>query len=228
MTPEQARAVREARVFLLDFDGPVCSAFAGYPAPEVAKGLLEDAEKAGTSVVPEMREESDPMKVLDFLFEANPRNHVHAEAFLTAAESRSVLDSTPTAGAVEFLEAAHEFGTPVVVVSNNSPEAVRAFLESQGIEGLVVSVVGRNKSSPHLMKPNPYLLEKALRGLSVSPAQALMIGDSVTDIEVSQAVGVPSVGYANRPGKAQRFDELGADIVVTDMGVLAQLLSPHG
>lgn len=228
MTPEQARAVREARAFLLDFDGPVCSAFAGYPAPEVAKDLLKDAEKAGTSVIPEMREESDPMKVLDFLFEANPRNHVHAEAFLTAAESRSVLDSTPTAGAVEFLEAAHEFGTPVVVVSNNSPESVRAFLESQGIEGLVVSVVGRNKSSPRLMKPNPYLLEKALRGLSVSPAQALMIGDSVTDIEVSQAVGVPSVGYANRPGKAQRFDELGADIVVTDMGVLAQVLSPHG
>ena len=228
MTPEQARAVREARVFLLDFDGPVCSAFAGYPAPEVAKDLLKDAEKAGTSVVPEMREESDPMKVLDFLFEANPRNHVHAEAFLTAAESRSVLDSTPTAGAVEFLEAAHEFGTPVVVVSNNSPESVRAFLEIQGIESLVVSVVGRNKSSPRLMKPNPYLLEKALRGLSVSPAQALMIGDSVTDIEVSQAVGVPSVGYANRPGKAKRFDELGADIVVTDMGVLAQALSPHG
>ncbi|MCY9787327.1 HAD-IA family hydrolase [Nocardiopsis sp. EMB25] len=227
MSPEQARLVREATVFLLDFDGPVCSVFAGYPAPSVARDLLEDGAKAGTPVTPAMKAESDPMKVLELLYETEPRNHDRAEAFLTAAEVRSVMKSPPTTGAVEFLEAARAADTPVAVVSNNSPEAVGVFLESQKLEGFVASIVGREKSTPHLMKPNPYLLEKALRSLSGSPAQALMIGDSVTDIEVSQLVGVASVGYANRPGKAQRFSELGADIVVTDMAVLARtLLSP--
>lgn len=227
MSPEQARLVREATVFLLDFDGPVCSAFAGYPAPSVARDLLEDGAKAGTPVTPAMKAETDPMKVLELLYETEPRNHDRAEAFLTAAEVRSVQKSTPTPGAVEFLEAAHTVDAPVVVVSNNSPEAVRVFLESQKLEGFVASIVGRDKSAPHLMKPNPFLLTEALRGFSVSPGQALMIGDSVTDIEAAQAVRAASVGYANRPGKAQRFSELGADIVVTDMAVLARaLLSP--
>ncbi|WP_017583879.1 HAD family hydrolase [Nocardiopsis valliformis] len=227
MSPEQASLMRGAAAFLLDFDGPVCSAFAGYPALEVARDLLDDGVKAGTPATPEMKAETDPMKVLELLYEAGPKNHGRAESFLTSAEVRSVQQAAPTSGAVEFLEAAREFDTPVAVVSNNSPEAVQAFLENQKLDGLVVSVVGRDKTSPHLMKPNPYLLKKALRDLSVSPAQALMIGDSVTDIEVSQSVGVASVGYANRPGKAQRFSELGADIVVTDMAVLARvLLSP--
>lgn len=228
MSCEQASIVRKAKAFLLDFDGPVCSAFAGYPAPEVAKDLLDVGAEAGTPVEPAMKAETDPMRVLELLYEAEPRNHDRAEAFLTSAEVRSVLKSTPTPGAVEFLEAAREVGTPVVVVSNNSPEAVGAFLESQRLEKFVLSVVGRDKSSPRLMKPNPYLLEKALDGLPVIPTQALMIGDSATDIEASQAVGVPSAGYANRPGKEQRFEALGADIVVTDMSVLAHLLSPHG
>lgn len=224
MTPEQAHFIREAKAFLLDFDGPVCSAFAGYPAPKVAKDLLRLGGDTGTPLPRRASGETDPMKVLELLYELAPQNHPRAEAFLTDAEVHSVAWATPTPGVTDFLVAAHKEGTPVAVVSNNSPEAIRAFLKEKQLEGLVSSVVGRKKSSPLFMKPHPHLLEEALQNLREEPEQTMMIGDSVTDIEASHAARVFSVGYANRPEKVQAFNEHKAGIVVTSMGELAGAL----
>ena len=48
---------------------------------------------------------------------------------------------------------------------------------------------------------------------------------STTDIEAAHAAGVPCIGYANRPGKAEALAAAGADAIVTDMSDLAAVLS---
>jgi HAD superfamily hydrolase (TIGR01509 family) len=226
MTPEEQNVIRRCRAVLLDFDGPVCSAFAGYPAPQVARDMLAHSREAGVPISEEASAETDPMEVLRYLFEVAPERHSESERMLREAEVISVAAASPTPGAVEFMEACKETGRPLVVVSNNSPEAVAAFLEAHDLTRIVEGVFGRSTESPELMKPHPYLLELALKKLSLDPRFCLMVGDSITDIEVAKKVGAPVVGYANRPGKVNKFHSLGSDVVTESIAELATELLP--
>jgi HAD superfamily hydrolase (TIGR01549 family) len=228
MTPEEQNVIRRCRAVLLDFDGPVCSAFAGYPAHQVARDMLSRSREAGVAISAEAGTETDPMEVLRYLFEVASERQPESERMLREAEVLSVKEAAPTSGAVDFMEACKETGRSLVVVSNNSPEAVAAFLEKHGLADLVGGVFGRSRVSPELMKPHPHLLELALKGLPASADDCLMVGDSVTDIEVAKMVGVPVVGYANRPGKAELFRSLESDTVTEDMGVLAREIRAAG
>nr|WP_184293701.1 HAD family hydrolase [Nocardiopsis algeriensis] len=215
--------MRRVRAVLLDFDGPVCSAFAGYPAHEVADHILDNARQAGLPIPSEASEQTDPMQVLRHLHQIAPQFHIHAERLLRDAEVRSVREAKPGPGAVDFLEACKETGRPVAVVSNNSPESVTAFLDHHGLSGYITSVHGREKTSPELMKPHPYLLKNALQALSSSTDQCLMVGDSTADIEAAHTIGIPTAGYANRPGKAFLFEQLGSEIIIHRMEELADM-----
>ncbi|MGW0806138.1 HAD family hydrolase [Nonomuraea sp. NPDC002799] len=61
------------------------------------------------------------------------------------------------------------------------------------------------------MKPNPHLLDQALTRIGMEPPSALLVGDSITDVEASKRAGVVAVGYANRPGKVERLGSAEAD-----------------
>jgi hypothetical protein len=56
--------------------------------------------------------------------------------------------------------------------------------------------------------------------VGADPVWMVLVGDSLGDIEAAKAAGVHSVGYANKPGKADRFVAAGANIVVTRMADL--------
>ncbi|NYH52789.1 HAD superfamily hydrolase (TIGR01509 family) [Nocardiopsis arvandica] len=221
MTPEEQKIVRRCRAILLDFDGPVCSAFAGYPAPQVARDMLARSREAGVPISEDASTETDPMEVLRYLFEVAPERHPESERMLREAEVISVAQASPTPGAVNFMEACKETGRTLVVVSNNSAESVVSFLEAHGLTKLVKGVFGRSQTSPELMKPNPYLLGIALKEVSYEPIDCLMVGDSATDIEAAKAIGVPVVGYANKTGKGDHFRHLGSDVITESMDDIA-------
>jgi phosphoglycolate phosphatase-like HAD superfamily hydrolase len=224
VTPADVEQLKRSRYVLLDFDGPVCSAFAGYPAPEVADALKTDALDAGIPVPAVLANERDPMKVLLGLWEVAPQHHERAEALLASAEVTSVATASPTPGAIPFLRACAATRRPVAVVSNNSPECVLSFLEKHDLAPLVKGVFGREKASPRLMKPNPHLPLLALRALEAETEATILVGDSTTDIEVAHAVGAVAVGYANRLEKLAQFEELHVDVVVDHMDALAEAL----
>lgn len=130
-----------------------------------------------------------------------------------------------TRGAAQLMERAVGKGLPVAIVSNNSVAAVTAFLDREGLGELVEFISARSSADPSLMKPNTYLIDQALTRLAAEPSSALLVGDSVTDIEASKLAGVVAVGYANRPGKVNRLGDVGADLIVTDMQELANALT---
>ncbi|MFW6639915.1 HAD family hydrolase [Nocardiopsis algeriensis] len=230
MITKAVELMRRVRAVLLDFDGPMCSAFAGYPAHEVAEHILDNAREAGLSLPSEVLRNTDPMQVLRHLYQVAPQFHVHAERLLRDAEVRSVLEAKPGPGAVDFLEACKETGRTVAVVSNNSPESVTAFLDLHDLNGYITSVHGREKTSPDFMKPHPYLLKNALQALSFSAEKCLMVGDSTADIKAAHTIGVPAAGYANRPGKTSLFEQLGSEIIIHHMEELTEMVhqgNPH-
>src|SRR5699024_6226234 len=78
--------LRRVRTVLLDFDGPVCSIFAGYPAPDVADELAATAAAAGHPVPTDYRRNQDPLDVLRFAGTIGPELTALIERELTNAE----------------------------------------------------------------------------------------------------------------------------------------------
>jgi phosphoglycolate phosphatase-like HAD superfamily hydrolase len=74
------------------------------------------------------------------------------------------------------------------------------------------------------MKPNPWPVRTALLSAGVAARSAIYIGDSNSDIEVAQAVSMPCVAYANKPGKREQFEVTEA-VVIDRMSELSAALT---
>ena len=74
------------------------------------------------------------------------------------------------------------------------------------------------------MKPHPEILLQALTILRVKPQDALMIGDTTSDVTASHASGVRIIGYAKTSTRGERLTVAGADAIATSMLSLAMHL----
>ncbi len=218
-----AQLVEPAQWVLLDFDGPVCDIFAGYPAASIAEELLDKIAADGNSVAPALMGERDPLQVLRVVGRMyGPDVTRTIEEAFTAAEVQAVPDAVPTPGAIEVIEAAQSTGRSLAIVSNNSRQAVLAYLRANRLDGFFRSIVGRYEDmNPALLKPSPHLVQLAIQGEDVSPAACMLVGDSITDIEAAAAASVVGIGLANKPGKNEAMVDVGADAVLGTMNELA-------
>jgi beta-phosphoglucomutase-like phosphatase (HAD superfamily) len=98
--------------------------------------------------------------------------------------------------------------------------AVAAYLTDSGLSASVDYVSARSVPDPVLMKPNPYLVRKAVSALNAKRESSALVGDQVSDVIAAHRAGVRAVGYANKSGKVDRFKEASADLIVTSMAEL--------
>jgi HAD superfamily hydrolase (TIGR01549 family) len=210
---------------LLDFDGPVCAIFAGYPSVNVADELRALIRDQGVMIPEMLLGTPDPLEVLRWVGTLRqPEVTRTVEDALCAAELHAVRSSAPTMYAREVIVAARKAGKPIAVVSNNSAGAVMEYLTAQRLAPYITSVIGRAYADPARMKPNPEPILHAVFDLGAEPGDCVLIGDSLGDIAGAQAAGVPVIGYANREQKVQPFKDAKADAVVTSMGDIAVAL----
>ncbi|MFI6153318.1 HAD family hydrolase [Kitasatospora sp. NPDC051170] len=225
-TPDQLAAVlRPVKHILLDFDGPVCSVFAGLPAPVVARRLREGWFAAGAQAPPGVEEETDPLALLRLIADARPDLTASTDTALATLENEAVQVARPTPGGESLLRAAVLSGRLVSVVSNNAGAAIESYLAEHGLTDYVAGVFGRAPGEPSSMKPNPRLLLEAMEAAGTGPVQCVFIGDAVRDIEAGEAAAVPTIGYANKPGKDAKLAAAGAVIVVDSMQHIADALT---
>ena len=223
----RARSVREiisgTRHLLLDFDGPVCSIFAETPAPAVARQLRGILRAAGVSFPAQVESEQDPLEVFSYAAGLSPQTADFAQRELTKLETRAAATAKPTEGAADLIATAAATGRTVIIVSNNSSYAILEYLAVHQI-GPVAGVVGRDDSDPELMKPSPYLVRAAVGILDAHPAECAFVGDSTSDMLAGRLAGVPVIGYANKPGKAELLTQAGADAVTTGLDEITTAL----
>ncbi|MFF2613434.1 HAD family hydrolase [Kitasatospora sp. NPDC058046] len=225
-TPQQlADVLRPVKHVLLDFDGPVCSVFASLPAPEVARRLREGLLVAGEQAPTGAEEESDPLALLRLVAGARPDLTESTDAALAVLETEAVRVARPTPGGESVLRAAVRSGRLVSVVSNNAGAAIETYLSGHGLSGYVEGVFGRIPGDPSSMKPNPRLLLEAMEAAGTGPEHCIFIGDAARDVEAGEAAGVPTIGYANKPGKASKLAAAGSVVIVDSMELIAEALA---
>jgi len=222
--------VARARCLLIDFDGPICAVFAGHPAATVAQELHDIVRERFDGELPPgiAALSADPLQILGQVDALGDDALTRAVADACRdAETAAVAAARPTPGAEDLLRAAHHTGRQVAIVSNNASQAVETYLRDHDLTRYIDGVAARSdRMPPRLLKPHPFLIEHGLASVHAQPADAVFIGDSVTDVGAGQAAGTPTIGYANKPGKHQRLTAAGADAVIDTMQSLVHALQP--
>ncbi|BAK37964.1 putative hydrolase [Microlunatus phosphovorus NM-1] len=212
------------RPVLLDFDGPVTHLFINGRNRMVADRMREAIPK-DFQPPPDVWDTYDPLIVLRWTGSNTPRSVQEAvDAASVEGEVDAAHQTEPTPGSVEFLRACKQVGRPVVMVSNNAEQAIRAYLDRFDIADLVRAVIARTPGRPDLMKPHPDSINRALAVLDAEPSACCMVGDSVTDIRVCTTTGVHSIGFAKNPKRGQELAGAGAEALVDSMVSLANAL----
>jgi phosphoglycolate phosphatase len=201
---------------LLDFDGPICSVFAGFPADVVANQLRWTlSEKSYESLPEDVATTADPFEILRYASSLGNAEERFIEAALRAQELEAVATAVPTEGSHTIMRVWHASGRKLAIVSNNSVIAIESYLSLHKLTKTTDGIFGRTGHKPQLLKPNPYLLNQACESLGIDPAACTFIGDAPTDIQAARAAKTVSIGYANKPGKFAKLQGEQPDIVIT-------------
>jgi len=150
-----------------------------------------------------------------FKLTGDPADPARLEAlfdfFLADYASHVAAASRPFPGVVETLAALQAEGVRMAVLTNKPQEPTALLIAALGLERYFGAVFGQGKR-PYL-KPDPRLFQDVLTELG--GREAIMIGDSITDVETARAAGVKvilmSYGYTPQPAAS-----LGADLVLDD------------
>jgi HAD superfamily hydrolase (TIGR01549 family) len=147
------------------------------------------------------------------------------EKELATVERAAAAVAEPTPHAADTIAALKTGGKRVGIVSNNSLSAVQFYVTKHHLSEHVDGIGARTESDPSLLKPAPHIVDQVLRDMGADRTKAVLIGDQTSDIEAAHAAGISGIGYANKPGKFQRLEEVGADAVITDMRQAAPSLT---
>jgi beta-phosphoglucomutase-like phosphatase (HAD superfamily) len=209
---------------LLDFDGPVCSVFAGTPAPQVAKQLRGSLTAAGFALPDDAEDQNDPLEVFRAVAHANDQAGILAHHILTALEVRAVKTAQPARGSADLIITAYRTGRTVTIVSNNSGAAISAYLDDHGLSDYIKAVVARDDHDPERMKPSPYRVREAVGMLGGEPAECAFVGDSISDVMAGHLAGVLVIAYANKPAKEADLTRVQAATVTTSLAEITTAL----
>ena len=225
MTPDElGELLARTQHVLLDFDGPLCSVFAGITSRAVACRLSKVLTGAGITPPAEVTDTDDPFDILRYALTHAPELAATVETAFRAEEVAAAATAAPTPGAVETIHACHDTGRTVAIVSNNSDDAVHTYLTTHRLTGQINYISARTLADITRLKPHPHLVTQATHALHAQPATCVLVGDSLTDIHAAHAAGVPAIGYANKTSKPPRFTDTGAVAVITRMIDLAAAL----
>ena len=133
-------------------------------------------------------------------------------AFFIDHYGKHIADaSQPFPGAAAALDRFADAGWQLAVCTNKTEALSRQLLEALGLLDRFVAVTGQDTFG--IRKPDPRHLIETIKLAGGRVENAVMVGDSIVDIDTAKAAGVPviavSFGYSSIP-----VLELGADRVI--------------
>lgn len=209
---------------LLDFDGPVTPLMPDGIDCAIADAMRDVLRRMTGGVPANVADTKDPLTVLRVAAGESAEVLAAVEDACRAGEVDAAERSEPTDGAHEAMWACRDAGRPLIIVSNNAPEAIEAYLDRHDLASLVQVIAARPPGRPDLMKPDPYLIRQVLRVRADPPSRYAFIGDSVTDAEVSVLTNIQCVGYAKTTQRGQDLRAAGATALIDSMADLADAL----
>lgn len=203
---------------LVDGQADVCDtmeqafALAGLPPPqrnEVRRTVGLSLPRAVASLAPDLDEDA-----------VTQVTNLYKQTFF-ARRSDGLLYEPLYQGIGDLLESLRSQGWLLAVATGKSDRGLNACLTNHGIRDLFVSLQTADR---HPSKPHPAMLEAALFEAGVTPAQAVMIGDTSFDMVMARDAHVRAMGVAWGYHTPDELRDAGAEAVAADPANLGDLL----
>ena len=161
--------------------------------------------------------------------EGEPPEDLYKQAhqlFLDIYDQHINVESAMYPGALEGLTVLHEQSYVLACVTNKPRRFTPPLLEAFGIDHFFDHLICGDDLS--VKKPDPQVLQTILELTNLSPLQAVMVGDSASDIKAAQSANMKSfcVSYGYHQGKG--VDALGADYIIDSIAEVPQYLLSTG
>lgn len=144
----------------------------------------------------------------------------YKQAFRAAREAGN-LSQPLYAGVAPLLDRLRDNGWLLAIATGMSDRGLVHCLESHGLGDRFVSLQTADR---HPSKPHPAMLEAALFKAAVDAADAVMIGDTVFDMQMARDAGVHAIGVDWGYHAPEELREAGAVFVASSPDDLAQRL----
>lgn len=110
-------------------------------------------------------------------------------------------NATPSSGAVEMLTKLHKSGVQLGILTRNDRDIALLTLKTIGVGHYFASenVLGRYEAVP---KPDPAGIHHLLSVWGADPADAVMVGDYLFDLQAGRAAGTTTVHVSRPDGKS--------------------------
>ena len=145
-----------------------------------------------------------------------------AESLFFAHYANNAEISKPYDGVVDGLQAIWNKGLRLACVTNKPEEFTLPLLKTSGLADFFDIVVSGD--TLHKKKPDPIQLHHICAKLDVPEYEAMLVGDSATDIAAAQAAGcfVVTVPYGYNQGRPIDLSQV--DATINDLTELIELL----
>jgi HAD superfamily hydrolase (TIGR01549 family) len=136
--------------------------------------------------------------VLEFIKSMPAKRQTAAMETLDQFEIKAAKASLPHRGAEQLLLELKVHGIKIGIITRNCLRAIQSSLDNfKDIKESDFDVI-ISRDDPVPPKPSPYGLLKAIRQLDLRPAQVMMVGDYLFDVQAGAAAGVITVLMDNK------------------------------
>lgn len=112
-------------------------------------------------------------------------------------------------------------GKTLTIASSRSHASLAEYIESLGLSDVISYILGANDVKEG--KPNPEAIFKTLERFNFNADEAIMIGDTVFDINMGKNAGVSTCGVTYGNGSRESLAD--SDWVIDDFGQLLELIA---
>lgn len=139
------------------------------------------------------------------------------QAFIADYAENIAVETRLFAGLAEALDRFEAAGFAFAICTNKTEALSLRLMEHLGLTARFGAICGQDTfwlDGKAIAKPHPHILHETVARCGGALADAIMIGDTITDVETARAAGIPVIavdfGYAAVPAH-----ELGADMVIS-------------
>ena len=124
-------------------------------------------------------------------------------------------------GAIEVLDRLEANGYVFAIVTSRSNRRFQSLIDNAGLAGRFVSVKTADQGPG---KPNPFLLNEAMREVGAEREDTVMIGDTTYDVMTARNAGTGAVGVTWGVHPAEELHDAGAHHVIDDFKDLYDII----
>lgn len=121
-------------------------------------------------------------------------------------------------GAAELIERSFRSGCKVVLASSAKRDELDHYEDLLGVRDYLAATTSID--DVETSKPEPDIFSSALDKIVVAPEHAVVIGDTIYDIEAARAAGVVAIGLTSGPYSRVQLKDAGAIAVFDDVADL--------